>query len=94
MTFNNPTARTVLDAFVVKVSADGSRLVWAGFLGSEGNDQRYPVDLDADGHLYVTGRVESGEATFPVVAGPARRTTARRIPTIRPQCAVTPSSAA
>ncbi len=58
------------DAFVAKVNAAGSALVYAGYIGGNGNDQGYGIAVDSAGNAYVTGFTDSTEASFPVLGGP------------------------
>jgi hypothetical protein len=58
------------DAFVAKVSPDGTRLVYAGYIGGSDQDEGYEIAVDASGSAYVTGITESTEATFPASGGP------------------------
>jgi hypothetical protein len=58
------------DAFVAKVNAAGSALVYAGYIGGGGEDRGYGIAVDSAGNAYVTGITSSNEATFPVVGGP------------------------
>ena len=58
------------DAYVAKVSADGSSLIYAGYIGGSGNDRGNGIAVDALGNAYVTGAAASTEATFPVLGGP------------------------
>ena len=58
------------DAFVAKVSADGTALVYAGYLGGSGYDGGYGIAVDSAGNAYVAGWTESAEDTFPVTVGP------------------------
>jgi hypothetical protein len=58
------------DAFVAKVKADGSGLLWAGYLGGSGNDFGNGIAVDQAGHAYVTGSTDSRETSFPVTVGP------------------------
>ena len=62
---NNP------DAFVTKVRADGTGLVYSGYIGGSRNDYGRGVAVDGSGNAYVTGRAESTEGQgFPVAVGP------------------------
>jgi hypothetical protein len=55
------------DAFIAKVRADGTGLVYAGFIGGTGEDYGYGVAVDADGYAYVTGQTASDN--FPATPG-------------------------
>lgn len=57
------------DAWVAKVRADGSGLVYAGFLGGAGQDEGYGAGVDASGAFYFAGSTMSGQG-FPAVVGP------------------------
>ncbi len=58
------------DAFVAKVNAEGTALVYCGYIGGSGDDCGYGIALDPVGSAYITGYVSSTEASFPVSAGP------------------------
>jgi subtilase family serine protease len=58
------------DAFVAKVSADGTSLVYCGYIGGDDWDVAGGIAVHADGHAYVTGVTYSG-ASFPVIGGPS-----------------------
>ncbi len=58
------------DAFVAKVSADGTRLIYAGYIGGDGDDDGAGIAVDELGQAYVTGQTWSSEASFPVHGGP------------------------
>jgi len=49
-----------IDAFVTKVSADGTRLIYSTFLGSGGTDRGWGIAVDAVGNAYVTGETTNG----------------------------------
>ncbi|MFQ5481774.1 MAG: SBBP repeat-containing protein [Nitrospinaceae bacterium] len=51
------------DAFVAKLSADGSGLVFSTYLGGAGNDKANGLAVDAAGNVYVTGETDS--SNFP-----------------------------
>lgn len=53
------------DAFVSKLSADGSSLVYSTFLGGSRDDQGAGIDVDSTGNAYVTGYTESPD--FPTL---------------------------
>ena len=58
------------DAFVAKVKADGSGLVYCGYIGGSGDEDASDVAVDSTGHAYVVGRTTSGASTFPDKTGP------------------------
>jgi len=60
----------VLDAFVAKVNAAGTALVYAGYIGGSGDDYGNGIAVDGSGNAYLTGDTTSSEATFPVTVGP------------------------
>ncbi|MEO8189258.1 MAG: SBBP repeat-containing protein [Acidobacteriota bacterium] len=64
------TANGSGDAFVAKVNAAGTALIYAGYIGGSGYDIGYGIAVDSSGNAYVTGQTESTEATFPVTVGP------------------------
>ena len=53
----------IADAFVAKVSAAGSALVYSTFLGGSGDDGGRGIALDGSGNAYVAGATDS--ANFP-----------------------------
>ncbi|HYB43811.1 MAG TPA: carboxypeptidase regulatory-like domain-containing protein, partial [Candidatus Methylomirabilis sp.] len=58
------------DAFVAKVRADGTGLVYCGYIGGADADSGYGIAVDAIGNAYVAGYTQSDQATFPVTVGP------------------------
>jgi len=58
------------DAFVAKVNASGTALVYCGYIGGSGNDEGRGIAVDGSGNAYVTGWTESSQPTFPVIGGP------------------------
>jgi len=58
------------DAFVAKVNASGTALVYCGYIGGSDSDYAYGIAVDGTGNAYVTGYTFSTEATFPVNVGP------------------------
>lgn len=55
------------DAFAARVSADGSKLRYATYLGGSQADVAYAAEAHAEGSLYVSGGTSSVD--FPVTAG-------------------------
>lgn len=60
------------DAFVAKLNADGSQLLYATYLGGSANDTGLGIALDSTGNVYVTGTTDSSD--FPTTAGAFERT--------------------
>ena len=58
------------DAYVAKVSAAGTGLIYASYLGGSAFDDGRGIAVDAQGNAYVTGFTDSTEASFPVLVGP------------------------
>jgi hypothetical protein len=58
------------DAFVAKVLPDGSRLLYAGYIGGGGADMGSGIAVDGSGAAYITGETESPQTSFPVSGGP------------------------
>lgn len=59
-----------IDAFVAKVNATGTELVYCGYIGGTGDDTCQGIAVDASGHAYVSGNTYSAQTTFPVKVGP------------------------
>jgi len=57
-----------LDAFVIKIDASGSDLVYSGYIGGSHIDEGNSIAVDSWGNAYITGSTCSDD--FPVVAGP------------------------
>lgn len=53
------------DAFVTKINAEGSALVYSTYLGGEIFDAAHALTIDSTGSAYITGRTTS--SNFPVV---------------------------
>jgi hypothetical protein len=66
------------DAFVVKVSADGKKLLYSTYLGGSGTESAYSVALDASGNAYVVGSTTSAQTAsstgFPVTSDAYQKT--------------------
>jgi hypothetical protein len=58
------------DAFAAKVKADGSGLVYCGYIGGSSDDYGQGIAVDSSGNAYITGYTWSDESTFPVTVGP------------------------
>lgn len=58
------------DAFVAKITADGTALVYCGYIGGAKQDGGFDIAVDDAGCAYVTGEVYSDEQSFPIVKGP------------------------
>ncbi len=58
------------DAFVTKIKADGTGLVYCGYIGGSDDDRGYGIALDNLNCVYVCGVTSSTELTFPVSVGP------------------------
>ena len=62
-----PATQGSQDAFVVKISPNGSSLLYATFLGGNGTDTGLGIAVDPQGNAYITGRTDS--TNFPVTQG-------------------------
>ncbi|MBX3280016.1 MAG: SBBP repeat-containing protein [Acidobacteria bacterium] len=58
------------DAFIAKINAAGTALVYAGYIGGASSDHAQGVAVDGDGNAYVVGETFSNQDTFPVFIGP------------------------
>ena len=74
----------IRDAFVSKLNAAGTALVYSTFLGGSDSDEGYAIDIDSAGNAYVAGLTGSGTSTkeptpetedqyFPTTVGAFRR---------------------
>jgi hypothetical protein len=59
-----------LDAFLAKVKADGSGLIYLGYIGGDNADAGSSIAVDLSGNAYVTGDTDSTQTSFPVTVGP------------------------
>jgi uncharacterized protein (TIGR03437 family) len=55
------------DAFVTKLNATGTALIYSTYLGGKGDDLASGVGLDAAGNLYLAGTTDSPD--FPLTSG-------------------------
>jgi hypothetical protein len=55
------TFNGVMEAFVCKLSADGSTLTYSTYLGGTSNDYGNSIAVDSDGYAYVTGFTTSSD---------------------------------
>jgi hypothetical protein len=58
------------DAFIAKVNASGTGLVYCSYLGGSGGDYGRGITVDSSGNAYICGYTASSAATFPVLYGP------------------------
>ena len=58
-----------VDAFVTKLNAAGSSLVYSTFIGGSSDDGGYGVTADPTGNAFVTGYTLGGATSFPTTAG-------------------------
>jgi len=56
-----PTLLGDNDAFVTKLKADGSGLVYSTYLGGTGGDLAYGIAVDGAGNAYITGSTQSND---------------------------------
>jgi hypothetical protein len=69
-----------LDVFIAKVKADGTGLIYAGYIGGTGNQVATGVAIDGAGNPYVVGATDSKPGTFPVTVGPKLTYSAQKFP--------------
>ena len=56
------------DAFVTKINAAGTALVYSTYLGGSGTDVAHGIAVDAGGNAYVTGSTDTPGSGFPGTA--------------------------
>ena len=62
------TTYTYVDAFVTKLNATGTGLLYSTYLGGSGGDLGWGIAVDTSGNAYVTGQAQSS-TDFPTTAG-------------------------
>jgi hypothetical protein len=55
------------DAFLAKLNATGTTLIYSTYFGGSGNENGYAIAVDASGNAYVTGETDS--SNFPTTPG-------------------------
>ncbi len=70
--FQGSRSGVLRDAFVAKLNAAGSALVYGTYLGGPAADEGFAIDVDSGGHAYVTG--STGSTGFPTTAGAFQET--------------------
>jgi hypothetical protein len=63
----DPGHNAYVDAFISKLSADGTSLVYSTFLGGSAEDYCYALAVDGTGAAYLTGKTDSNN--FPTSVG-------------------------
>jgi hypothetical protein len=61
------TTYSGVDAFVTKINANGTALLYSTFLGGSDYDEGYGIAVDPAGNAYISGRTASSD--FPTIAG-------------------------
>src|SRR5687768_5512408 len=67
-------AETTTDAFVSRLSPDGTRLTYSTFLGGEGDDRANAVTVDPQGFVTLVGETNARGRAFPTTADAFQRT--------------------
>ncbi|MEE8574589.1 MAG: SBBP repeat-containing protein, partial [Thermodesulfobacteriota bacterium] len=60
------TKSTSYDTFVAKIDSAGSALIYSTYLGGNGDDRGYAIDIDSSGAAYVMGQTSS--TNYPTVS--------------------------
>ena len=60
------------DAFVAKLNASGTSLLYSTYLGGNGVDKAWDIEVDSSGNAYITGLTSS--TNFPTTSGAFQRT--------------------
>jgi len=66
-----PTLNGRGEVFIAQLNAEGTALLYASYLGGDGEDGGREIELDASGKIYITGTTASpkGSIPFPTSAG-------------------------
>lgn len=71
LTYNgSPSGEDFGDGFVAKINAEGTELIYCGYIGGIEDDWGHGIAIDIWGNAYVSGTTLSSEASFPVKIGP------------------------
>ncbi|MFX0061784.1 MAG: SBBP repeat-containing protein [Candidatus Hermodarchaeota archaeon] len=65
----NETIYGSADAFICKISVNGSILLYSTFLGGSGNEEGKGIAVDSANNIYVTGITEDAVTDFPTTPG-------------------------
>lgn len=57
-------------AFIIKVNPAGNALDYVAYIGGDGQDAGFDIDVDAAGNAYIAGATDSRQDSFPVTMGP------------------------
>ncbi len=60
-----PNSNENVDAFVTKINADGSSLIYSTYLGGKGDDRGFCIAVDSFNNAYVTGSTTSRNTNPP-----------------------------
>ena len=67
-----PTFGGIEDAFIAKISPDGSALLYSTYIGGSDQDQAFSIAVDHSGNAYVAGQARS--LNFPTTPGAFKTT--------------------
>ncbi|RTL14824.1 MAG: T9SS type A sorting domain-containing protein [Flavobacteriaceae bacterium] len=62
------------DAFITKINASGTAIIYSTYLGGNGDDTAHSIALDTDDNAHITGRTES--TNFDITSGAFQTTKA------------------
>jgi Secretion system C-terminal sorting domain/Beta-propeller repeat len=72
--FQNGHEGGFTDAFVTKINASGTRLIYSTYIGGNGDDTAYSIAVDTNDNAYITGLTES--TNFDITNGAFQTTNA------------------